>query len=548
MMKKKLLFASVKRPPGGWCAFGLLPVAAFLLGAFSPFERHQWLTLGLFVPLALVLRRAKPVSGMLSGMLFGLVAWAAGTWWLQHAMGSMMHFPPWKAFGAAMLAWMYQSLAFAVFGLVCGWMNGRGRRAGPVFCASLLTLLVFLRPTLCPVSCVVSVALWPDFIQAADLGGEYLVFFLLLLLNWLLADALVAFRRGKGQSGFFHAASFVVLLSAVMGYGAWRIGEYGGQAASSANRALTIVSVQPDVPVLWGTEDAPLSGFATAEELCLRSLSAHMDSAKGAGLMVFPELPGLECRSSEFVAGGLMAALLRLNIPALLPSDEYAYAAESKQVTTGTGQERMIRSRRILARYNSVFVLRPGKKQELTLAYRKVRLAPFNEATPLRSVFPALQNVLGNRLEVTEGEGPRLISIRGLAIQPLICFETGCSGLVRQGVSMGAAVLVEVSNDGWFASRDAEMKHLGMGIFRTVEYRRPLVRCSNSGSGAFVRPSGELVDNTLTPHGRSYVTSAKVPPSGTTTCYFVWGNGWLWAAVIIVLWRLGEAVVRKNNR
>ena len=239
------------------------------------------------------------------------------------------------------------------------------------------------------------------------------------------------------------AISFALLLGLILGYGTWRIDACGEQAASPDGRVLSVASVQPAVPVRWGTTEHPLDAYATAEKISLQSLSAHLDTVKRAGLILFPELPDFECLGGEFVASGLLAVLQRLNIPALLPSDEYAYAAEVQpvakevagQVKADASPNRTTTTRKILAKYNSVFVLEPGS--DLALAYRKVRLVPFSETTPLRSVFPGFQKKFGQSLEVTEGDGPRLISVSGLEIQPLICFESGFSGLVRQGVSMG---------------------------------------------------------------------------------------------------------------
>ncbi len=501
-------------------------------------EHYQWLALVAYVPLALVLRRAEPLSGFLAGMLFGVVLWAAGTWWLVHSMGTMMHLPLWKGVGATVLIWLYQGLWFGFFGLICGWMNKHGLRAGPLFSAGLFTLLLFLRPRLFPVSGAVSVALWPEFIQVADLGGEYLVLFLLLLLNWLFAHALLALCQGKRRSVLFNAAGFILLLGLVLGYGAWRVNEFGAKNASPGSPALTVVSVQPNVPVRWGTSDHPLAAFSSAAEICLRSLSAHKELVEKAGMILFPEMPRFQCLDSEFVSSGLLGMLQHLNIPALLPSDEYAYGTETMVTTKDGDRDRALTSRKIFAKYNSVFVLEPGKNP--TLVYRKVRLVPFSEATPLRSVFPSLQKVFGHSLEVTEGDGPRLVSVGDFKIQPLICFESGFPELVRRGVAMGADVLMEVSNDGWFASRESEMRHLGMGIFRTVEFRRPLVRCNNTGSSAFIRTSGELVANTLTPHDRACVTSADVVSSEARTVYGLWGNYWLWGLVMIVVWRLAR--------
>ncbi|TIH19101.1 apolipoprotein N-acyltransferase [Marinifilum sp. JC120] len=519
----------------------LSPVAAFLLGFFLPFEQYQWLTLVAFVPLALVLRGAGGVSGFLAGLLFGAIFWGTGTWWLLNSMDSMLHLSPVEGFGASALFWGYQALPFAVFGCICGWLNRRGYVAGPFFCASLFTLLVFLRPVLCPASCVLSVALWPEFIQVADFGGEYLVFFFWVLLNWLLAEVFVALRLGNVRRAFFWAVTFTVLLGGVLAYGELKLNEYGVNAEIPVNRTLKVASVQPNVPVRWGTDDAPISAFATDEEMCARTLTEYMDIVKGGDLIVFPELPRLNCAGNEFAASGLNSELQNLGIPALIPSDEYRYASESKQNLLEDDKQRQVTSQEILAKYNSVFVFRPGKG--VIPVYRKVRLVPFSEATPLRD-FSFVQGMLWQGIEVTQGDGPRLISVQGLEVQPLICFETGFSGLVRQGVALGADLLVEVSNDGWFASRDAEMKHLGMGIFRTIEFRRPLVRCSNSGSGVFVRASGELDYATLTEQNSSVVISAEVFSPEVRTVYAKWGKLWIWFTVLVVLWRLSRVVLR----
>ncbi len=181
-------------------------------------------------------------------------------------------------------------------------------------------------------------------------------------------------------------------------------------------------------------------------------------------------------------------------------------------------------------------------------AYRKVELVPFSEATPLRGKFPWLQQTLGRTLELTPGAGVRLISFGGLKIQPLICFESGFAGLIRQGVGRGADLLVETSNDGWFAARDAELKHLGMGVFRTVEARRPLVRCSNTGGGAYVLASGELTPGTLTPHGRSAAILAAVTCPETVTVYARLGDSWLWGLALFVLWGVAKTAFKSGVR
>lgn len=525
-------------------AWIFLPVSALTLGLKSPFESVQWLSLIIYVPFALALKRAGAWTGLLVGLLYGGLAWASGLWWLLTSMDTLMGMDAWQRIPMATTLWLYQSLPFAVLGLVCGWMNRRGRSAGPLFCASLLTLLVYFRPVFCPVSSVVSVALWTPFIQIADLGGEYLVFFLLLLINWLFADLVANWGREWKKVGY-QSACAVVLIGGMLAYGYWRIPQYDEHGVLSASRTMSIASLQPNVPVRWGNEGAPIEKFSSDEELCLRTLNANEDIVHGANLLVFPELPTFNCLESEFKISGLQATLGRLGISTIIPSDEFIYATETSSPIV-LGEMRSLTIRSICTKYNSLFFLPYG--ENCTLAYRKLKLVPFSEATPLRDTFPWLKKVIGRKLEVSKGEGVKLIHSHGLNIQPLICFESGFANLVRIGVDQGADLFVEVSNDGWFGSRDAEMKHLGMGIFRAVETRRPLVRCSNSGAGAHVWASGEIVPGTLTPHGRASLTRAKLYCPEVTTLYAKLGDGWLWGAGLIVVWGLGSSFFRVRKK
>ncbi|MBU0970308.1 MAG: apolipoprotein N-acyltransferase, partial [Proteobacteria bacterium] len=422
------------------------------------------------------------LKGMATGWVFGTICWAAGTWWVINGMEFLLNLNAGQSWTAGTLFWLYQGLPFALLGGVHGWLSKQGHHAGPLFCASLLTLLIFLRPAVCPISSVVAVAQWTAFIQIADIGGEYFVLFVFILVNWLIADFFSNCRGGEPKRKWISMVAVFILLAAVLGYGHWRIFQIQDAAQRPGEPKISVASIQPNVPVRW--DEASLNAFATDEALCLDTLTAHSDIVQGAGLLVFPELPKFDCKSGEFENSGLKAALLNLGIPVLMTSDEYIMDPDTEQVRMTKNSHRMIVSRRINAKFSSVFTMPPGKN--CSVAYRKVKLVPFSEATPLINELPWLKKVLGQGLEFSKGDGPHLIGIAHLSVQPLICFESGFSRLVGQGVFLGADLLVEVSNDGWFSCRDAEIKHLSMGIFRAVEFRRPLVRCSNSGGGAHI--------------------------------------------------------------
>ena len=74
----------------------------------------------------------------------------------------------------------------------------------------------------------------------------------------------------------------------------------------------------------------------------------------------------------------------------------------------------------------------------------------------------------------------------------LICYEAIFPDLARQFVKEGAEVLVNTSNDGWYGSSAARYQHLLMARMRAIENARYLLRATNTGMTAVIRPDGRI--------------------------------------------------------
>lgn len=123
--------------------------------------------------------------------------------------------------------------------------------------------------------------------------------------------------------------------------------------------------------------------------------------------------------------------------------------------------------------------------------HRKIHLVPFGEYLPLRSILePAFGRLIsadfsfGREFTVFELHEP------AIKASALICFEDTLADLSRRFVVEGAQVLVNITNDGWFAQSAASRQHLANSIFRAVENRRPLIRCANTGVSGLVSTTG----------------------------------------------------------
>jgi len=57
---------------------------------------------------------------------------------------------------------------------------------------------------------------------------------------------------------------------------------------------------------------------------------------------------------------------------------------------------------------------------------------------------------------------------------------------------MGAEVLVNISDDGWYGDTSAPWQHLNMARMRAIENRRWILRDTNSGVTAAIDPYGTV--------------------------------------------------------
>ena len=128
--------------------------------------------------------------------------------------------------------------------------------------------------------------------------------------------------------------------------------------------------------------------------------------------------------------------------------------------------------------------------------YHKIHLVPFGEYVPFRHSFPLFAWIVGQQVpgDFDAGTQPGVFVTNDpeVRLAPLICFEDTVGRDVRQPVRMGAQLLVNITNDGWFGLTANNRQQLAEATMRTVENRRPLVRCANTGVTAFIDANGRV--------------------------------------------------------
>jgi apolipoprotein N-acyltransferase len=120
-----------------------------------------------------------------------------------------------------------------------------------------------------------------------------------------------------------------------------------------------------------------------------------------------------------------------------------------------------------------------------------------------------------------------------------ICYETALPEGVRSAVRRLAAggrrpaVLVNLTNDGWFWGSSELDMHLAAAIFRAVEIRTPILVAANTGFSAVIDGSGRLLERG--PRRATAALRARVWPDGRPSPWLGLGSLPTGACVAVAL-------------
>lgn len=375
------------------------------------------------------------------------------------------------------------------------------------------------------------VAMYRDLpmIQIAEVTGVPGLSFLIVFCNLM---AVIIVRRIIGEFGpiFMKRVRWefsltMALVVIVFAFGIRRLlQQESGQAVT-----LRVVAVQPNTPQSdkfdRDEEDKVLDQIKKLTELATLTTSGH----SGPHLVVWPE---------SAIPTGMFSSERNVRfVIDLLQSSDFALLLGTTDFDPQKSED-----------YNTAMLLTEhGQRQQ---SYRKIHLVPFGEYLPLRPVFEPFvgQLVPG---DFTPGREHTLLELHEpkLKIGALVCFEDTLGDLTRHFTTAGAQVLINITNDGWFAQSPAAEQHLANSVLRAVENRRPLIRCGNTGVTGVIAPTGH-VDRWLPPFEQGFAArEVQVPTAGRITIYAVYGD-WLSKVAMGVtgLIVVGTVVLRRESR
>lgn len=474
------------------------PVASAALG---------WLAL---IPLFAACSNTTPRRAAFLGWLAGAIFFLISLIWLRHvtwigfialSFYSALYFIPFAIF-IALRPGGWSSMARCKNLL---WMAG----AAIVWAASeylRATLLTGFPWNLLAVSQAQQISL----IQIAEWGGVYLVSALMVFVNAGLAVTLLQYTGGLRQRGYrihieLMSAMFLLALSSSFGL---RVLLQSKPSTEPVHVAL----IQPNIPEVgnWDLADPDLIYER------LDNLTRLAQRTSGLDLIVWPETALPDCVRYSPRSAAFVKDLCAAGVPILAGSMDLDWIENDGQLF-----------------YNASLLFNPNA--EILGTYRKQHLVLFGEYIPFEEKIPLVNALTPINSSFTPGRDATAFRLPGRSdvFSVLICFEDTLPSLARRAVRRGADWLINQTNDSWFDPDSGSVQHLAHAIFRSVETRRPMLRCANTGITCSIDAQGR-VQQTLAPRTQGFqVVEISPAQDAPLTFYTQYGDVFAQACLLI---------------
>lgn len=498
------IFLAVSFPQFGHPAFGWIALAPLLL----TLVRGSWHANTRVAP-----RRAFGL-GFVSGAVYfaGTVYWTSATVRTFGGLGL-----PLSVLVTALLV-AYLALFPALFALALAWLaESFGVRALALAPAVWVTsemgrtyfwsgfpwlLLGYSQTTMQPVAQFASVAgvLGLSGLVASVGSGLAYAALTRTVRAWMIAAAPIA----------------VAFLLAV--WGSWRAAD---ASLTREGTPLQIALVQGNVPQTekWDR--------AHAEAIFERHLALTRNAAHGpVRLVIWPESATPFLYEEDYANGERIRRMVReTGVSLLFGSDQLERGVRPKY-------------------YNAAFMLKPDG--QTVAVYRKMRLVPFGEYVPLKSLLFFVDPLVEAVGDFSPGADLVKLPIDGATISTAICYEIVYPGLVRQAVRGGSQLLTTITNDAWYGYSSAPYQHFLQASMRAIEEGRYLARAANTGISGIVDPYGRVLAQSRL--FETTVLTGEVRLLSDLTVYARLGDVFAYACVALTLLSMIEVWRRRSHQ
>ncbi len=528
------------------CTLGAVLCFASFPTAWSP-EVNLWFLIWFsHVPVLWVLRDKAPREAFRWGLYTGTVINAGGYYWIGEMLVTFggLH---WTLGGLGLLL---HSLQLGLIWGIWAWATNRivnTTRVGVEWAAPVTMVAVEIAmPRIFPAYMGNSQFPFPPVMQVVDLFGVTFVTFLIYRVNAALYLWLRARVEGRDTPRRVLWVT-VALMVATLGYGGVRIVQFDQRA--EAAQKLKVGVVEADIGILQTeTRERRVNHL-----LIHQRLSAKL-AAEGAELIVWPES---SYRVGRPYGDHYLPREAKRFRPSRAPLVDHALVDYQRR-TPKADRDAPIRGFEVpllfgsttyrprdeprwegdfpISPYNTAWLL--DRDGTVVGAYDKVYLLLFGEYVPLIQHFPWLYEKVPSLGNLEPGASLKVIEAdlwdKGpVRLGTLVCYEGILPRFARGLAEQRPHILVNITNDDWFAASAERWLHFALTVPRAIEFRAPLVRSTLTGVSAFVDPVGRVVRATRPTEPETLLWS--MPLLGAATVYQVIGDSFAYACLLLSL-------------
>ena len=437
----------------------------------------------LFAPLLLIavgdLAKTGQADAFFIGLMAGFCCNAIAMNWTVDLLQTFAGFPLIAALPVSALLFLWQALPFGVATAAAYWLHDRGL---PLWIGLPIALAFAFAcvPTLFHWTPAATLVPWVNYIQIADLGGEFV---LDLFLFFAGCGVLHAITNRSFRAALIATACVLI----PMLYGAARI-DHVKELRSTAGR-FRVGVLQPNISI----EDKNNHRTSKARLDTLRSMTVIVQ-AQGVDIIVWPE------------------TAYPYTIDRNLNRDATDYRAILKNGVVGPIVVGAITNAKECERYNSALLLQSDGS--FTSRSDKSHLLPFGETVPFWHHLPPLQKRFKcPGLIAAESIRPLLIGETKIGI--LNCYEDILPHFARRVMLGDPDFLLNMTNDTWFGDSTKPLLHHMVATLRAVENRRDLLRAVNTGVSGHTLATGEQALKTNTWEQTSFIANVAMLQEST---------------------------------
>jgi len=482
----------------------LLSLASgFLLALTYPRFNLGWLAWFALLPLLYAVYRSKhqgsaALYGLLAGLPFYLITFAfmltLGEW-----AGNLIY-PAW------LLLALFYSLYTAFFAFLF-----RRYASGPYpfMLAPLLWVLIEWLRSLGPFGVVAHLGYsqwhWPALTQIISITGVAGLSFLVVLVNALLAE--IFFVSHTARNKVFLAAAIILSVGAVGSYGYYQLHSNN----LTKEKELSMALIQGN---FTQNEKLDYANLSKIKETYLKMTEEGLKGSPEA--MVWPEtaIPFYIQADRDYL-GKLQKLAKAHHVNLILGLPRY------------DGQQA----------YNSTMFISSGGER---IGWQdKHKLVPFGEYVPFRPILiplfktvKALKYTMFLQQDFSPSYSVEPVATPAGKVGVGICSDVFFPAIFREFDQKGVDYYLVTANDAWYQHSSASIKHLGIGIFRAIEFRRYLAYCTTNGITAIIDPWGRVVQE-LRPDERG-ILYGKIYKISERSFYSRFGDLFTYLVLVIL--------------